>query len=177
MLICRVIMVRYRSPKGKFQTLSTWVSTPNNVHDLMDVICWRLAIRLPKFLSLLACLEAETPGCCRQAASTDDLGNLHLFPGSAAGAKPLNCKIEDWRFPEKLLQSRSQVWLYIFNPGLDPRSFSENLQSSIFNPGLDPRSFSGNLQSSIFNPGLDPRSFFWESSIFNPGLEHGNVCN
>ena len=87
------------------------------------------------------------------------------------------CRIEDWRFSEKLLQSRSglkiedsqknffnpgldwrlkilrktssiQVWLHIFNPGLDWRSFSENLQSSIFNPGLDWRSFSENLQSS-----------------------------
>ena len=40
----------------------------------------------------------------------------------------------------------------IFNPDLDWRSFSENLQSSIFNPDLDWRSFSENLQSSIFNP-------------------------
>ena len=43
--------------------------------------------------------------------------------------------VEDWRFSEKLLQSRSG-FIHIFNPGLDWRSFSENLQSSIFNPGL-----------------------------------------
>ena len=75
-------------------------------------------------------------------------------------------KIEDWRFSEKLLQSRSRLKIEdsqkdFFNLDLDWRSFSENLQSS---------SFSENLQSSIFNPDLDWRSFSenLQSPIFSP---------
>ena len=57
-------------------------------------------------------------------------------------------RIEDWRFSEKLLQSRSGLKI-------------EDSQKNFFNPGLA----SSHLQSRI---GL--KKFFWESSIFNPGL-------
>ena len=110
------------------------------------------------------------------------------------------CRIEDWRFSEKLLQSRSGLKIEdsqknFFNPGLDWRlkilrkTSSIQVWLHIFNPGLDWRSFSENLQSSIqdwieevflriFNlqprPGL--KKFFWESSIFNP-IHFAINCN
>ena len=62
-------------------------------------------------------------------------------------AKCIGLKIEDWRFSEKLLQSRSGLKI-------------EDSQKNFFNPGL-----ASHLQSRI---GL--KKFFWESSIFNPGL-------
>ena len=76
------------------------------------------------------------------------------------------CRIEDWRFSEKLLQSRSGLKIEdsqknFFNPGLDWRLKIEDSQKNFFNPGL-----ASHLQSRI---GL--KKFFWESSIFNPGLD------
>ena len=114
-------------------------------------------------------------------------------PGLKSFSKNLQSSIQTWIEEVFLrifnLQSRPGLKKFfwessIFNPDLDWRSFSENLQSSIFNPDLDWRSFSENLQSSIqtwieevflriFNlqsrPGL--KKFFWESSIFNPDLD------
>ena len=108
-------------------------------------------------------------------------------------AKCIGLKIEDWRFSEKLLQSRSGLKIEDSQKNLnqswiEDRRFSEKLLQS--NPGLKMWSQTWieevflrifNLQSSIqtwieevflriFNlqsrPGL--KKFFWESSIFNP---------
>ena len=78
--------------------------------------------------------------------------------------------IEDWRLKILRKTSSIQVWLHIFNPGLDWRSFSENLQSSI-------QDWIEEVFLRIFNlqprPGL--KKFFWESSIFN--LQSDTFCN
>ena len=76
------------------------------------------------------------------------------------------CRIEDWRFSEKLLQSRSGLkiedWRFS-EKLLQSRSGLkiEDSQKNFFNPGL-----ASHLHSRI---GL--KKFFWESSIFNPGLD------
>ena len=83
--------------------------------------------------------------------------------------------IEDWRFSEKLLQSNpglkmwSQTWieevfLRIFNLQSRPGLKKFFWESSIFNPDLDWRSFSENLQSSIRHMQLIASSRYFEGN-------------
>ena len=81
-------------------------------------------------------------------------------------------RIEDWRFSEKLLQSRSGL--------IEDWRFSKRLLQS--RPGLKKFFWESSIfkffwESSIFNlqsrPGL--KKFFWESSISN--LQSDTFCN
>ena len=77
------------------------------------------------------------------------------------------CRIEDWRFSEKLLQSRIEDWRFSEKLLQSRSGFTSSIQDWIEEVFL--RIF--NLQP---RPGL--KKFFWESSIFNP-IHFAINCN
>ena len=96
-------------------------------------------------------------------------------------------KIEDWRFSEKLLQSRSGLkiedWRFSEKLLQSRSGFTSSIQDWIEEVFLRIFNLQSRIglkkffwESSIFNPDLDWRSFFWESSIFNP-IHFAINCN